>query len=126
MSTLKIENITKKYGDTTVVNNFEASIRQGELVTIVGPSGCGKTTTLRMIAGFVEPTVGKIQLGNRELVNTESKKFIEPEKREIGMVFQSYAVWPHMNVFNNVAYPLKLRKINKAEIAKRTRDALKL
>lgn len=126
MSTLTFKGITKQYGDAVVVNDFEAKINQNELVTIVGPSGCGKTTTLRMIAGFVDPTKGSITLGNRELVNKATNKFIEPEKREIGMVFQSYAVWPHMNVFKNVSYPLKLRKVNKAEIKKRTRHVLGL
>lgn len=126
MSTLTFKGITKTYGETTVVNNFNAEIKQGELVTIVGPSGCGKTTTLRMIAGFVDPTKGSISLGGRELVNKQTNHFVEPEKREIGMVFQSYAVWPHMNVFKNVSYPLKLRKVNKDELAKRTRQALKL
>lgn len=126
MSTLTLNNITKKYGDTTVVNNINANIKQGELVTIVGPSGCGKTTTLRMIAGFIDPTKGSIQLGDRELVNKETKRFMEPENREIGMVFQSYAVWPHMNVFKNVSYPLKLRKIDKKTLTERTREALRL
>ncbi|MEI3607797.1 ABC transporter ATP-binding protein [Pseudogracilibacillus sp. SE30717A] len=126
MSTLIFDNITKKYGNKTVVNNFNAKINQNELITIVGPSGCGKTTTLRMIAGFVEPTTGIIKVGDQELVNKEKNHFLEPEKREIGMVFQSYAVWPHMDVFKNVSYPLKIRKVNKSELARRTREVLKL
>lgn len=126
MSTLIFNNISKTYESTTVVNNFNAKVEKNELVTIVGPSGCGKTTTLRMIAGFIDPTTGSIKLGNRILVDKETKRFIEPEKREIGMVFQSYAVWPHMNVFKNVSYPLKLRKINKTELVNKTREVLKL
>lgn len=126
MSRLVLNNITKKYGDKTVVHNFNADINSNELVTIVGPSGCGKTTTLRMIAGFIDPTTGSIKIGDKELVNKQTKHFLEPEKREIGMVFQSYAVWPHMNVFKNVSYPLKIRKVNKRELIDRTRKVLKL
>ncbi|GIO26945.1 ABC transporter ATP-binding protein [Ornithinibacillus bavariensis] len=126
MSTLILKNITKKYNKDVVVNNFNAEINKNELVTIVGPSGCGKTTTLRMIAGFIEPTEGTISVDGNDLVNKDKNVFMEPEKREIGMVFQSYAVWPHMNVFKNVSYPLKLRKVNKEELTRRTREALRL
>ncbi|MFD1415584.1 ABC transporter ATP-binding protein [Oceanobacillus jeddahense] len=126
MKPLMLKDITKKYGDTVVVNNFTADINRSELITIVGPSGCGKTTTLRMIAGFIDPTYGQISLGDRDLVNKKTKKFIEPENREIGMVFQSYAVWPHMDVFKNVSYPLKIRKVNKKELTEKTRRVLKL
>lgn len=126
MSTLLLKNITKKYNHDVVVNQFNAEINKNELVTIVGPSGCGKTTTLRMIAGFVEPTEGSIQLDEDELVNKETNYFLEPEKRQIGMVFQSYAVWPHMNVFKNVSYPLKIRKVNKEELTRKTREVLRL
>ena len=126
MGTLYLKNITKMYGEKAAVNNFNAEIKKNELVTIVGPSGCGKTTTLRMIAGFIDPTEGSIIINNQELVNKQNNHFVEPEKREIGMVFQSYAVWPHMNVFKNVSYPLKIRKMQKAELTNRTREALRL
>jgi len=126
LNTLVLKNITKRYGDDIAVNNFNAEIHQNELITIVGPSGCGKTTTLRMIAGFIDPTEGQITLDGVDLVNKEKNVYTEPEKRGIGMVFQSYAVWPHMNVFKNVSYPLKLRKVNKEEMTRRTREVLRL
>ncbi|TBL81673.1 ABC transporter ATP-binding protein [Paenibacillus thalictri] len=126
MGTLVLKNVSKKYKDSTAVNNVNVTINRNEFVTIVGPSGCGKTTTLRMIAGFIEPTDGIIRLDEDELVNTASSKFLPPEKRGIGMVFQSYAVWPHMNVFDNVAYPLKLRKLSKSVIAEKTKEILRI
>ena len=85
-----------------------------EFITLLGPSGCGKTTMLRMIAGFEKPTSGEISIDGR--VVSSDKTFVPPEKRDIGMVFQSYAVWPHMTVFDNVAYPLKIKKYDKATI----------
>lgn len=126
MGTLVLENVSKTYKGSTVVNNVNMTVNHNEFVTIVGPSGCGKTTTLRMIAGFIKPTDGIIWLDGDELVNTSSFKFFPPEKRGIGMVFQSYAVWPHMNVFNNVAYPLKLRKLKKTVIDDKTKEILRI
>lgn len=117
MGKLTINNLSKAYGDNTVVNKVNLEIENGELMTIVGPSGCGKTTILRMIAGFILPTSGKIVLDGRTLIDVENKgPEVTPENRNIGMVFQSYAVWPHMNVFDNVAYPLKIRKTDKRVI----------
>ena len=111
MGKLSIRNLTKAYGDHPVVNRVSLDVDDGELLTIVGPSGCGKTTILRMIAGFIEPTGGQIYLDGELLADVENHVApTPPEKRGVGMVFQSYAVWPHMNVFDNVAYPLKLRK----------------
>ena len=116
MGKLTLHNLTKSYGNHTVVNNVNLEVDDSEFLTIVGPSGCGKTTLLRMIAGFIEPTGGQIYLDDELLCNADNKSTpIPPEKRNVGMVFQSYAVWPHMNVFDNVAYPLKLRKTPKAE-----------
>ena len=126
MGTLSIRNLTKAYKDHTVVNNVTIDVADGELLTIVGPSGCGKTTTLRMIAGFVEPTGGQIYLDGEILTDADSRTAsVAPEKRGIGMVFQSYAVWPHMNVFDNVAYPLKLRKAAKDTIRSEVMRVLK-
>ncbi|QSX08694.1 ABC transporter ATP-binding protein [Alkalibacter rhizosphaerae] len=114
MAKLQIQNLTKKYGDNTVVNKMTLDVENGQLTTIVGPSGCGKTTILRMIAGFITPTGGRIDLDERTLVDIENGiSEVTPENRNIGMVFQSYAVWPHMNVFDNVGYPLKIRKTDK-------------
>ncbi|HEX7057152.1 MAG TPA: ABC transporter ATP-binding protein [Bacilli bacterium] len=124
MGTLHLENVSKIYKNHAAVNKVNFTINRGEFATIVGPSGCGKTTTLRMIAGFIEPTEGNITLDGDQLVDTAGKKFLPPERRGIGMVFQSYAVWPHMNVFDNVAYPLKFRKLSKSDIRQKTLEIL--
>jgi iron(III) transport system ATP-binding protein len=131
MGKLVLSNIVKKFDEATsretlAVNNLSLTVEDGELLTVVGPSGCGKTTILRMVAGFIIPTSGKITLDGRVLVDMESRRPpLMPEERDMGMVFQSYAVWPHMNVFDNVAYPLKLRKMNKAEIREKVLATLK-
>jgi len=114
MAKVEIKNVVKAFGDNVVIRDFTQEFGDGQFVTLLGPSGCGKTTMLRMIAGFEKPTSGSISIGSK-LVN-DDKVFIPPEKRNIGMVFQSYAVWPHMTVFENVAYPLTILKKSKAEI----------
>ena len=114
MATVSIKNVTKAFGDNVVLKEFNAEFQDGEFITLLGPSGCGKTTMLRMIAGFEKPTNGELCIDG-ELVSG-GKVFIPPEKRGVGMVFQSYAVWPHMNVFDNVAYPLSIRHTPKTEI----------
>ncbi|HYG57656.1 MAG TPA: ABC transporter ATP-binding protein [Symbiobacteriaceae bacterium] len=129
MATLVLRNLAKHYGPTRVVEELNLEIRNREFVTLLGPSGCGKTTTLRMIAGFTEPTAGSILVEGSPVVDVASGAFVPPEKRGMGMVFQSYAVWPHMNVFDNVAYPLKLAKVAKKDIQERVSrilDAVKL
>ncbi len=127
MGKLSIQNLTKSYGDHTVVNKVNIDVEDSQLLTIVGPSGCGKTTILRMIAGFIEPTGGQIYLDGKLLVDVENHVApIVPEKRNVGMVFQSYAVWPHMKVFDNVAYPLKLRKTSKDVIRNEVMRVLKV
>jgi iron(III) transport system ATP-binding protein len=117
MSVITISDVTKVFDTITVIEKFNEVIGDKEFITLLGPSGCGKTTMLRMIAGFEKPTFGEIKIDDR-VVNSP-KVFIPPEKREIGMVFQSYAVWPHMTVFENIAYPLKIAKISRAEIRKK-------
>ena len=114
MSGITIDKITKYFDNVEVIKEFTASIGNKEFVTLLGPSGCGKTTILRMIAGFEKPSSGEIYIG--DLLVNSAKNFVPPEKRGIGMVFQSYAVWPHMTVFENVAYPLKIARLSKAEI----------
>ncbi|MDL2234877.1 ABC transporter ATP-binding protein [Christensenellaceae bacterium OttesenSCG-928-L17] len=127
MGSLTISNITKQFGATTAVNNVSLQVNNGELLTVVGPSGCGKTTLLRMIAGFIEPTRGKILLDERVLVDFEGgSRMLMPEERDVGMVFQSYAVWPHMNVFDNVGYPLKIRKTKKDVIREKVMETLRV
>ena len=114
MSTITIKNVTKAFGDVVVLREFDQVFQDKEFITLLGPSGCGKTTMLRMIAGFEKPTSGEIGIDGR--VVSSEKIFVPPERRDIGMVFQSYAVWPHMTVFDNVAYPLKIKKLDKATI----------
>lgn len=114
MAQVILKNLTKVFDDITAVKDFSAKVEDGKFVTLLGPSGCGKTTTLRMIAGFIEPTVGEIIIG-KEIVYRSKEFFIPPENRNIGMVFQSYAVWPHMNLLDNVSYPLRIRKMPKKE-----------
>jgi iron(III) transport system ATP-binding protein len=123
---VKISSVTKKFGDVFAVDNFSALIRDGEFVSILGPSGCGKTTMLRMIAGFERATEGEIAIGDQIVSKASAGIFVPPEKRHIGMVFQSYAVWPHMNVFDNVSYPLKIQKVGAEKLKERTEQALEL
>ncbi|MGB4408541.1 MAG: ABC transporter ATP-binding protein [Sphaerochaeta sp.] len=124
MSRIIIKDVMKAFGDVVVLNNFDAEFPDGKFVTLLGPSGCGKTTMLRMIAGFEKPTKGEIFIGDQEVSST--KTFVPPEKRDIGMVFQSYAVWPHMTVFENVAYPLKMKKMNRASIKEHVEKVLEI
>lgn len=116
MSEVRFENVSKKFNDSFAVDELNLKIANGEFVSFLGPSGCGKTTTLRMIAGLEENTGGQIYFDADVVSAPEKKFFLQPEKRNVGMVFQSYAVWPHMNVFDNVAYPLKLKKMPKEQI----------
>ena len=111
---LVIRDLTKTFGTVTAVNQINMSIPQGKLYSFLGPSGCGKTTTLRMIAGLETPSSGQIIVDGRVL--SDSKEVVLPEKRNMGMVFQSYAVWPHMSVWDNVAYGLKLKKMERSRI----------
>ncbi len=115
MGQLELAHLQKRYGSTLAVADVSLTIAPGEWVTFLGPSGSGKTTTLRMIAGFIQPTVGSIQLDGEILTSVADRIFIPPERRHMGMVFQSYAVWPHMTIFKNVAYPLKFTGLDPAE-----------
>ncbi len=124
MASITIKNVTKAFGDNVVLKEFDQSFKDGEFITLLGPSGCGKTTMLRMIAGFEKPTTGEIYIG--EKLVSSAKTYVPPEKRDIGMVFQSYAVWPHMTVFENVAYPLTIQKKKKDEIKKEVDRVLEI
>lgn len=126
MAQVTIKNIYKRFGEVTAVNNFNLDVTDGEFISILGPSGCGKTTMLRMIAGFERASEGDIFIGDRIVTSSEQKIFVPPEKRDIGMVFQSYAVWPHMTVAENVGYPLKIKKSSKDEIKQEVARVLKL
>jgi multiple sugar transport system ATP-binding protein len=120
MAEVKLVEVTKKFGNFTAVDKINLEARDGEFVVLVGPSGCGKTTTLRMIAGLEDVTEGEIYIGDR-LVND-----VPPKDRDIAMVFQNYALYPHMDVYNNMAFGLKLRKVPKKEIDRRVREAAEL
>ncbi|WP_432642602.1 ABC transporter ATP-binding protein [Acidaminococcus sp.] len=124
MSQVKLVHLYKRFGNVTAVGDFNLEVREGEFISFLGPSGCGKSTTLRMIAGFERPTEGDILLGEQVVSSAEANVFVPPEKRNIGMVFQSYAVWPHMTVAENVAYPLKIQKVPREERDKRVKEAL--
>ena len=126
MSEVRIEHVFKRFGAVTAVDDFNLTVKDGEFVSILGPSGCGKTTTLRMIAGFERATEGEIYIGDSCVSSSEKGTFAPPEKRDIGMVFQSYAVWPHMTVAENVGYPLKIQKVDKETRAKRVQEMLEL
>jgi len=126
MADVRLENVSKRFGDVEAVAAFSETIREGEFVSLLGPSGCGKTTTLRIIAGFERATTGRVFIGNDLVSCADTKTYIPPEERNIGMVFQSYAVWPHMNVFDNVAYPLKVRRAPKKTIREKVDHVLDL
>ncbi len=119
-ATVRLENLTKLFGDVVAVDAINLEIRAGEFLTLLGPSGSGKTTTLLMIAGFQLPTYGEIYIDNQPIVYTP------PNKRNLGMVFQHYALFPHMTVYDNIAFPLKMRKLNKAEIRSRVNNVLEI
>ena len=117
MATITFDHVVKDYGDVHVVKDMNIEIGDGEFMVLVGPSGCGKTTALRMIAGLEEITAGTLKIGDR-VVND-----VAPKDRDIAMVFQSYALYPHMSVRENLAFGLKLRKVPKAEIERRVKEA---
>ena len=116
---IAVENITKRFGTMEAVSRVSLEIRDGELFTLLGPSGCGKTTLLRLLAGFYRPDEGEIRFDDRQVNN------VPPHERHIGMVFQNYALWPHMTVFQNVAYGLKLKRLPHTEIADRVQGGLR-
>lgn len=103
---LEVDNLVKSYGAVEAVKGISFSVRTGDIFTLLGPSGCGKTTTLQCIAGLETPTSGEICMGDTIVYSSERKEFVPANKRRLGMVFQSYAIWPHMSVFDNVAFPL--------------------
>ena len=113
MAKLSLDSLTRSYGDLTVVNSVSLDIPHGEFLVLLGPSGCGKTTTLRMIAGFVEPSSGSIRIGTQDVTAKP------PWKRNCGLVFQNYALFPHMTVAENVAFGLEMRQVDKSEMANR-------
>jgi iron(III) transport system ATP-binding protein len=114
LAAVELKGLGKRYGDALAVDNLSLAIEHGRLVCLLGPSGCGKTTTLRLIAGFIEPSAGEIVVGGKVL--SSPQRTLPPEQRNMSMIFQSYALWPHMTVAENVAYGLRIRKLPKSEI----------
>ena len=123
---LVVDHLIKWFGSDRAVDDVSFSIEKGKFLTLLGPSGCGKTTTLMSIAGLHTIDSGEIRVGDVIYTSREKKIFLAPEKRDIGMVFQSYAIWPHMTVAQNVAYPLEIRKIERVEIDERVDKVLAL
>ncbi|MCD6122078.1 MAG: ABC transporter ATP-binding protein [Spirochaetales bacterium] len=113
---IRIENLSKSWGKVTAIKDMNLAIEEGDFITLLGPSGCGKTTTLRSIAGLEEPTNGKIYLNGKLVFSKKEEIVVAPSKRNLGLVFQSYALWPHMTVFENIAFGLKIKKLPKDEI----------
>ncbi|KAA9160086.1 ABC transporter ATP-binding protein [Amycolatopsis acidicola] len=124
-SHLEVTGLTRDYGDGGV-RDATFSVRRGQLLTLLGPSGCGKTTTLRCLAGIEVPDAGTVRLGGRLMTSAERRVHLRPSKRDIGMVFQSYALWPHLSVFENVAFPLRMRGAKTAAIRPRVEEMLNL
>ena len=123
---IEVAGLTVRYNDVVAVDNIDFTIQPGELVTLLGPSGCGKTTTLRAIAGLEDPSTGTIRLGDETVYSSALRRNVPSEKRGLSMVFQSYAIWPHMTVSENVAYGLKVRKLPRAEVEQNVRRVLDL
>ncbi len=130
MEQIVLEHVTKTFmtktlGTVVAVNDFNLVVKHGECFSFLGPSGCGKTTTLRMIAGFEDLSEGSVYLGGKLVSDRKRNVYVPPEKRDLGMVFQAFAVWPHLSVFENVAFPLKVKKFPSQEIKARVREALR-
>jgi len=123
---LEFSKVVKRYGETTVVDGISFTVAPGEFFTLLGPSGCGKTTTLRLLAGLETPDAGEITLQGRTLAAPARNILVPIDKRNMGMVFQSYAIWPHLTVFENVAFPLRVRGESRAIIRKRVLEALEV
>src|ERR1051325_9528599 len=126
MAAVLIEDVSRTFGEVIAVNRISMKVERGEFVTLLGPSGCGKTTTLRMVAGLQQNTGGRISIGHEVVSDGARGIFVPSERRRLGMVFQSYAIWPHMTVFDNVAYPLRIRHRGAPEIKDKVGRALRL
>lgn len=124
--TIEILNLQKDYGSFVAVSDMDLYVAEGEMLVLLGPSGCGKTTTMRCIAGLEVPTRGTIRIGGREVYSAENNVLVPVNQRQVGMVFQSYAIWPHLTVYQNVAFPLKMAKKSQEETKKRVGEILEL
>lgn len=124
MASVDMKEITVKYGEETVINHLSLHVKNGENMAIVGPSSCGKTTLMRALCGFIKINEGEISIGDRMVSNIRQKIFVSPEKRKVGVVFQDYAVWPHLSVLENVIYPLKKQRLAKSITYEKAMKAL--
>jgi iron(III) transport system ATP-binding protein len=124
MATVSLVGVTKRFTEAAAVDDLHLEIRDGEFLSLLGPSGCGKTTTLRLLAGFLQPDAGEIRVGGE--VVSSSSFVLPPERRSMSMIFQSYAVWPHMTVFQNVAYGLKFKKLTRPQIEEKVENLLRV
>jgi iron(III) transport system ATP-binding protein len=123
MAFIEIQNLFKRFKKVVAINHIQLEVNQGEMLTLLGPSGCGKTTTLRCVAGLEKPDDGDIVIDGKPML---SQGFVEPSKRGIGMVFQNYAVWPHMKVYNNIVYGLKIQKMSRQQMNEKAQKVLEL
>jgi iron(III) transport system ATP-binding protein len=126
MPEVVLSNLHKKFGSLVAVDHINLTVKDGQFLTLLGPSGCGKTTTLRLIAGFLKPDSGEIRVGDRIVSSAQKGTYIPPEKRKMALVFQSYALWPHMNVMENVMFGLKARKVPVSKAKERALESLDL
>lgn len=125
MADIRFEHITFRYGEHIILDDFSLTVDEGQIMGIVGPSGCGKTTLIRLLSGFIKPEKGEIYIGDTCVFSADKRINMSPEKRRVGVVFQDYAVWPHLTVLENIKYPMKKRKYPKKDIEKRALEALK-
>src|ERR1700757_2406657 len=126
MPEISVQGLSKAFGQGRALNDVSFTVRDKEFLTLLGPSGCGKTTTLMSIAGFQRPDAGTISCGDRLFFDRAAKVNLAAEDRNLGMVFQSYAIWPHLTVFGNVAFPLKIRRMKKDAVRRRVLETLDL
>ena len=123
---LEFRNVVKSFGTVNAVDGVSFTIQRGEIFTLLGPSGCGKTTTLRLVAGLEDPDSGEISIAGKAVAVPSRGFYLPPEKRQLGMVFQSYAIWPHLSVFENVAFPLRVRRESNETVQRRVAQALEI
>ncbi|MCD8329128.1 MAG: ABC transporter ATP-binding protein [Lachnospiraceae bacterium] len=126
MSKIVLSHIDKYYGDNHVLRDLNLTIEDGDFMTLLGPSGCGKTTTLRVVSGLENPQNGTMTIDGKEIINAATAYYAEPSKRGLNLVFQSYALWPHMTVRNNISFGLKIQKLPKDEVDRRVKEALRM
>ncbi|HWT34127.1 MAG TPA: ABC transporter ATP-binding protein, partial [Microbacterium sp.] len=124
MPEIRVSHLAKTFADVSVLHDIDFEVQDGEFFTLLGPSGCGKSTTLNCIAGLEDPTDGAIRIGERTLVDRANRVYVPTEERNLGMVFQSYALWPHMTIRRNLAFPLDIRRTGRADKDARIHDAL--